>query len=420
MTDLVYETSWYKEECAHKMNEFYDKEIKNQDIRTHLGAFTALLARTDLRKCPIIDLGCGTAMLSDFCKDFIYHGSDLRHVLSICAMRNYPQFLYRACDLIKDDLSWIREYPIAVLNGVIDIMSQPLEVLARVLNYCQEYLIIHRQEITENGQTHAVADGPGYGGPSYHSVIARKDFIDMVDFMQFTIVQEIPLNFGNWENGGSSFLLRRRKSFALYDMDYLLYQRYFRGKENGFFVEAGANDGIRQSNTYYFEFYKNWKGILIEPMPEQYAYCERNRSAQTRCIHAALTDDSHQLKMNMRYTPGSGGLMSVVDDENADELMKRVPEKGIPMVVPATTLNKVLSEYLVFGDSNSLHIDLLVLDVEGYELKALRGLDLHVWQVDYILVEELHENDLVQNYLAQFGYTRIDKLSHHDYLYKKA
>src|SRR3712207_4024508 len=33
----------------------------------------------------------------------------------------------------------------------------------------------------------------------------------------------------------------------------------------GFFVEAGANDGIDQSNTYYLESRCGWSGILVEP-----------------------------------------------------------------------------------------------------------------------------------------------------------
>jgi hypothetical protein len=35
--------------------------------------------------------------------------------------------------------------------------------------------------------------------------------------------------------------------------------------DNGYFIECGANDGIRQSNTLYYEKEKGWRGVLIEP-----------------------------------------------------------------------------------------------------------------------------------------------------------
>ena len=39
---------------------------------------------------------------------------------------------------------------------------------------------------------------------------------------------------------------------------------------NGYFVELGANDGITQSNSYYFEKYRGWRGTLVEPTPHNY------------------------------------------------------------------------------------------------------------------------------------------------------
>ena len=35
----------------------------------------------------------------------------------------------------------------------------------------------------------------------------------------------------------------------------------------GVYVEAGANDGIRQSNTYFLAKRRKWTGVLIEPIP---------------------------------------------------------------------------------------------------------------------------------------------------------
>ena len=43
--------------------------------------------------------------------------------------------------------------------------------------------------------------------------------------------------------------------------------------QDGYYVELGAHDGITQSNSFYFEKKKNWKGVLIEPSPNNYLKC---------------------------------------------------------------------------------------------------------------------------------------------------
>src|ERR1700675_2623345 len=39
-------------------------------------------------------------------------------------------------------------------------------------------------------------------------------------------------------------------------------------RDDGFFVEAGANDGYTQSNTYWLERFRGWRGLLVEPISE--------------------------------------------------------------------------------------------------------------------------------------------------------
>ena len=69
---------------------------------------------------------------------------------------------------------------------------------------------------------------------------------------------------------------------ALNDIDHKL-EEYLPYK-NGFFIEVGANDGFAQSNTYYFEKLRGWKGVLIEPIPDLYAKCLGSEDALSSSI----------------------------------------------------------------------------------------------------------------------------------------
>ena len=63
-----------------------------------------------------------------------------------------------------------------------------------------------------------------------------------------------------------TFGIFRWSSPALYKIDKHL-EKYL-PETPGFFIEAGAHNGYSQSNTYYWERVKHWKGILVEPISE--------------------------------------------------------------------------------------------------------------------------------------------------------
>ena len=48
---------------------------------------------------------------------------------------------------------------------------------------------------------------------------------------------------------------------------------------SGLFVEFGARDGWRESNTYFFEKSLGWRGLLLEADPRQVMQLHANRKA---------------------------------------------------------------------------------------------------------------------------------------------
>ncbi|NBV86455.1 MAG: hypothetical protein EBS01_09385 [Verrucomicrobia bacterium] len=51
------------------------------------------------------------------------------------------------------------------------------------------------------------------------------------------------------------------RSFALNELDWKL--RKHLNYPGGVFVEAGANNGVDQTNSLHFERYLNWSGLLV-------------------------------------------------------------------------------------------------------------------------------------------------------------
>jgi FkbM family methyltransferase len=204
---------------------------------------------------------------------------------------------------------------------------------------------------------------------------------------------------------------------ALNDLDRKL-EKYLPYRD-GFFIEAGANDGFAQSNTYYFEKLRGWSGILVEPIPELYEKCvnERGRSIVFNC--ALVPSDYEGQSVTMLYS----NLMSLVKGAQKSEVMdiehvrrgmeiQKEVKDTYEITVPARTLSSILDEVGV------QEIDLLSLDVEGYELSVLRGLDLDRYRPKYMLVET-NFRDEIEEHLSAQGYEAIDTFSHHDVLYRE-
>ena len=171
-------------------------------------------------------------------------------------------------------------------------------------------------------------------------------------------------------------------------------------KNNGFFIELGANDGLNQSNTARFEFFKNWSGILIEPSFEKYIQCIKNRPNSITLNFACVDNDYDDEFILGDF---NGHLMSSVDGKrlNNNNLVK----------VKATTLEIILDKY----KDSSIEIDLLSLDTEGYELNILKGLNLKKYRPRFLLIEIYNfDYDNILKYLNDNQYKLHSNFSNYN------
>lgn len=191
---------------------------------------------------------------------------------------------------------------------------------------------------------------------------------------------------------------------------------YIGNIENGFYIEAGAYDGILQSNTKFLEEELNWTGILIEPSPQVFLDLEKNRPNNININKCLVASNYSDLTISGSF---DNGPMSSVGN-------MRYLENAKLINVPCEPLSKTL-DYL-----DIQKIDFMTIDTEGYELFVLDGLNLNKYRPTYLLVE-IYETDkeIIINYLTKFNYILLENITnynkldnpgwdgtHNDYLFK--
>jgi FkbM family methyltransferase len=209
-----------------------------------------------------------------------------------------------------------------------------------------------------------------------------------------------------------------RKYWGLEELDRKI-EKYL-NYDGGFFVELGANDGRLSSNTLYYERYKGWRGVLVEPAPNLFLECRRNRSDQNHVACAACVSfDYKEEFVKILYSDSmsvSLGIESDIPDRTAHaELGRqflRAGETVFAFGAVARTLDSILRE----AQAPRL-IDFLSLDVEGSELEVLRGIDHDAFAFRYLLVECRHLARL-QAFLTPLGYALVERFNEHDYMFE--
>jgi FkbM family methyltransferase len=170
-------------------------------------------------------------------------------------------------------------------------------------------------------------------------------------------------------------------------------------KKNGYFVEAGASDGLDCSNTFLLEKNFDWNGLLIEPSKLSFKKIAFNRKASA--INSALFSASG-LNMQFRETV-SPGLSSLSDFSNNDYMSSQRVDKLVYQVETIT-----LQDALNNAGAPKV-VDFLSLDTEGSEFEILKNFDFNTYSFSVITVEHAfsEQRERVYELLTSNGYQRV-------------
>ena len=191
------------------------------------------------------------------------------------------------------------------------------------------------------------------------------------------------------------------------DIDVYVKDTFFKNSTSGVLVEVGAAgpDFLSISQRYRKA---GWKVIAVEPNP---AFCEQHRKLGYEVLEYAASDvegdDIDFFVVDSEgYAYGGGEL--TFESCSSLGIHEKFKEQGGENLKTRTIPVKVrrLDTILATHAPEVEKIDLLVIDVEGWELHVLRGLNFERYRPTVIILENVFQDLAYEDAMIERGYER--------------
>jgi len=164
---------------------------------------------------------------------------------------------------------------------------------------------------------------------------------------------------------------------------------YFKDRKNGFYVDVGCYHPIHRNNTHLLHM-QNWSGVNIDTSQFSIDLFNFMRPKDLN-YNCAISDKNENIKL---FYQKELSQLSTIEKGQAESVFQGdIKEKEIQ----AFTLDEILSRDKY---SNS-KIDLLDIDVEGADLKVLRGLSFDKFKPELVCVE-IHAKEIEKSDIYNF------------------
>lgn len=189
----------------------------------------------------------------------------------------------------------------------------------------------------------------------------------------------------------------------------------------GNFVEIGANDGkIANDSCAELGMRYHWAGVALEPVPAYFRLLRENYKAHGRVhvVNKALANRTGSLRI---YTPthlqGCPWWLSAVSSLDRGLMEKHMAKAhregaatGCKAAYEEVEIEATTFTQLARDERLGVHVDFLQIDTEGYDLEALRVIDLArfrplVLKLEYMHI--FHRLDEVYALLRANGYYEV-------------
>lgn len=194
-------------------------------------------------------------------------------------------------------------------------------------------------------------------------------------------------------------------SWSQFGEDRYLHQ-LFKAKGKGFYVDIGAFDPEKFSNTKALH-QRGWHGINVDMSPSKIGIFEKERPNDTNVI-APISDTNDQIDVYLfSQRPIIDTLSSALDTLSIEQAEKWSAQFNLQY--ETKTMQAIRLDDLFEKVNAPKTIDLLNIDVEGAEMNVLRSISLDRYDVEVIAIEIHADFDgLTQSepyrHLAEQGY----------------
>lgn len=177
-------------------------------------------------------------------------------------------------------------------------------------------------------------------------------------------------------------------------------------------IDIGANHPITLNNTYFFEKEKSANVFNIEPNPDFIPiYKEHDRVL----INFAIGNREQELDL---FVPKRKLEVNYNDNVHSSLILSEIPESALGDIELKKVRVKPLGKVINPGNFN-----LLFIDVEGYEMNVLNGINFDQFSFDVIFIENnslIRTPNEIRQFMKKKGYSFYARIQGLDDIYIKS
>lgn len=193
----------------------------------------------------------------------------------------------------------------------------------------------------------------------------------------------------------------RNPKYRVDGEDLLIFEKYFNSESDKICLEVGAAHPEILSTSKIFRD-KGWRIISVEPNPE---FVKLHKQWGNEIYEYAISNYiRNDVKFEI-YTRNNDFLTGFSYSSLGEKLAYK--NKPLDMQKHVIDVNVITLNYLL-SMIDVQHIDLLLIDTEGWEIEVLQGFDCNKYQPKIIMIENVDHDASKQSFVKSLGYNLVE------------